>query len=77
LCKFRAIARNFCVIFGKDRLQSTDQSLGDLTVLTTIVIGTCVSVQGFFVRRQLNGLVTVRVDDRLYTGRPINGAVAA
>jgi hypothetical protein len=40
-------------------------------MLTTVLIGTCVSVQGHFVARLDNGLVMVRVDDKIYTGRPI------
>ncbi|MCU4652191.1 hypothetical protein N8I71_05080 [Roseibacterium sp. SDUM158016] len=39
-------------------------------MLTTIFLGTCVAVQGNFVERLANGFVTVRVGDRLYTGRP-------
>lgn len=46
-------------------------------MLTTILMGTCVSVQGLFVRRQANGLVTVRVGEQLFTGRPVSGTVAA
>jgi hypothetical protein len=46
-------------------------------VLTTIFFGTCVAVQGTFVERLANGLVTVRVGDSLYTGRPANPAFAA
>ena len=40
-------------------------------MLTTILIGSCVSVQGIFVKRLSNGMVTVRVDKLCYTGRPI------
>jgi hypothetical protein len=50
--------------------------LGDKTVLTTIVLGTCVSVQGLFVKRLANGMITVRVGERFYTGRPANVAAA-
>ncbi len=45
-------------------------SMGDMTVLTTVFIGTCVSIQGNFVRKLANGMVTVRVGDKLFTGRP-------
>ena len=51
--------------------------VGDTAVLTTIVLGTCVSVQGIFVKRLANGLVTVRVGEQFYTGRPVAPAVAA
>jgi hypothetical protein len=46
-------------------------------VLTTILMGTCVSVQGLFVRRLANGLVTVRVGEQLFTGRPVSATAAA
>jgi hypothetical protein len=50
--------------------------MGDLAVLTTIILGTCVSVQGNFVKRLANGLVSVRVGDTVYTGRPITASSA-
>ncbi len=40
-------------------------------MLRTIQIGTCVSVQGFFVRQLDDGRVVVRVDDKTYKGFPI------
>ena len=46
-------------------------------MLTTIIIGTCVSVQGNFVKRLANGLVSVRVGETTYVGRPVSGAIAA
>jgi hypothetical protein len=46
-------------------------------MLTTIILGTCVSVQGIFERRHDNGMLTVRVGERLYTGRPISRGPAA
>ncbi|MBY4894348.1 hypothetical protein KUL25_16445 [Rhodobacteraceae bacterium N5(2021)] len=46
-------------------------------MLTTVVIGTCVSIQGNFVKRLSNGLVTVRVGEQLFTGRPVSQAQAA
>ncbi len=45
--------------------------LGTLRMLRTIVIGSCVSVQGVFVRELANGLVEVRVGDRIFTGYPV------
>jgi hypothetical protein len=53
------------------------QSTGGQTVLTTILLGTCVAVQGTFVKKLANGYVTVRVGDQLYTGRPVSVEVAA
>jgi hypothetical protein len=43
-------------------------------VLVTIVLGSCVFIQGTFEQRLDNGMVTVRVGDRLFTGRPANAA---
>jgi hypothetical protein len=40
-------------------------------VLITIFLGSRVAVQGTFVARLANGLVTVRVGERLFTGRPV------
>lgn len=45
--------------------------MGDLNVLTTIIMGTCVSVQGTFVKNLENGFVVVRVGDQTYAGRPV------
>jgi hypothetical protein len=38
------------------------------------MMGSCVSVQGILETRHANGLLTVRVGDRRYTGRPITRA---
>jgi hypothetical protein len=46
-------------------------------VLTTIFLGTCVAVQGTFVKKLANGYVTVRVGEQFYTGRPVGVAAAA
>ncbi len=46
-------------------------------MLTTVIIGTCVSIQGNFVRRLANGLVTVSVGDQMFTGRPVTNLQAA
>jgi hypothetical protein len=40
-------------------------------MLRTIQIGSCMSVQGIFVGELADGRIVVRVDDRLYTGRPV------
>ena len=40
-------------------------------MLRTITLGSCVSVQGLFVRELPNGLVEVRVGDRIFTGYPV------
>jgi hypothetical protein len=48
-----------------------------MTVLTTILMGTCVAVQGTFVKKLSNGYVTVRVGEQFYTGRPVGVRSAA
>ena len=40
-------------------------------MLKTIILGSCVSVQGIFVRQLANGRVLVRVGKQLYAGIPI------
>lgn len=44
---------------------------GEFDVLRTITIGSCVSVQGTFVRALPGGMIAVKVDDTVYAGRPI------
>jgi hypothetical protein len=41
-------------------------------MLRTIEVGTCMSVQGVVIRELEDGRVVVRVNDRLYTGLPVN-----
>ena len=40
-------------------------------MLRTIILGSCVSVQGTFVRSLANGRILVRVGKRLYEGMPV------
>lgn len=40
-------------------------------MLRTITMGSCVSVQGAFVRKLDNGNVQVRVGERVFEGRPV------
>ncbi|MGZ9808987.1 hypothetical protein ACXN5S_00805 [Pseudoroseicyclus sp. H15] len=40
-------------------------------MLKTITLGSCVSVQGLLVKQLADGKMVVRVDDRLYEGRPV------
>lgn len=46
-------------------------------VLKTIIIGSCVSVQGILVKALDNGKVVVRVGDHTYEGRPVSSKAAA
>jgi hypothetical protein len=41
-------------------------------MLATVTIGSCVSIQGIFVKALENGLIRVKVDDRIYDGRPVS-----
>ena len=46
-------------------------------MLKTILLGSCVLVQGVFVRNLANGKITVRVGSRMYTGQPVGGKITA
>ena len=48
-----------------------------MTVLKTITVGTCVSIQGIFVRTQEDGKIVVRVGEKLFTGSPVGESAAA
>lgn len=41
-------------------------------MLRTITLGTCVSVQGVFVKDLADGRVAVKVDDTVYAGTPVS-----
>ncbi len=43
-------------------------------MLRTIILGTCVSVQGIFVRQLPDGRIAVRVGNRIYAGKPVKAA---
>lgn len=40
-------------------------------MLRTITIGSCVSVQGVVVAQLADGKITIRVDERDFTGYPV------
>ncbi|MEQ6249475.1 hypothetical protein ABMC89_11350 [Sulfitobacter sp. HNIBRBA3233] len=40
-------------------------------MLRTIAIGTCVSVQGIYVKDMPDGRIAVKVDDTVFAGRPV------
>jgi hypothetical protein len=42
-------------------------------MIRTIVIGSCVSVQGLFVRALDNGRIVVSVGNTLFEGLPVSG----
>ena len=44
-------------------------------MLRTIQIGTCVSVQGLVVQHLEDGLVVIRVGEKLYRGVPVTAGV--
>lgn len=41
-------------------------------MLRTIMVGSCVSVQGTFERQLDNGKILVRVGERVFAGRPVS-----
>ncbi len=43
-------------------------------MIRTIVIGSCVLVQGVFVRNAGNGQIAVRVGDKVFSGPPVSKA---
>lgn len=46
-------------------------------MLRTIVIGSCVSVQGVFVRNLSDGRIAVRDGERTFAGRPVSATSQA
>ncbi len=45
-------------------------------MLRTIALGSCVSVQGIFVKALKDGRISVRVDDRTFIGFPVGSQAA-
>lgn len=45
-------------------------------MLRTILVGTCVSVQGVLVKTLANGKIVVRVGNDTFAGRPVGAKVA-
>jgi hypothetical protein len=43
-------------------------------MLRTIILGSCVSVQGQFVRQLDDGRIVIQVGNRTYQGKPANAA---
>jgi hypothetical protein len=43
-------------------------------MLRTIVLGSAVSVQGTFVRELPDGRIVVKVDDTIFSGKPVGKA---
>lgn len=43
-------------------------------MLRTIILGSCVSVQGLLVKKLDNGKIVIRVGDRIYEGMPVTKA---
>ncbi len=40
-------------------------------MLRTISIGSCVSIQGLLVGEVAGGMIKIKVDDKIYIGRPV------
>lgn len=45
-------------------------------MLRTITVGSCVSVQGAFIKKLPNGNIQVRVGKRVFEGRPVEQVAA-
>ncbi len=63
--KLRIYSSNLCSIL------LTTAVCGRLPVIRTIIIGSCVSVQGIFVRSLQDGRIVIRADNREFSGFPI------
>ncbi len=37
----------------------------------TIIIGSCVAVQGLFLKSLANGIIAIKVGDRVFEGTPV------
>lgn len=42
-------------------------------MLRTVTVGSCVSIQGIFVKALEDGLICIRVGEKLFSGRPVTG----
>jgi len=48
-------------------------TLGGVGMLRTIIIGSCVSVQGLMEKTLPDGRISVRVGDSIFVGMPVSG----
>ncbi len=46
-------------------------------MLRTIMIGSCVSIQGTFIRKLEDGKIVIQVDGRTYVGRAVESRKSA
>ncbi|CUH51553.1 hypothetical protein SAMN04488037_101116 [Shimia marina] len=46
--------------------------MGIFDMLKTITVGSCVSIQGPVVKNLPDGRVSIRVGDKVYSGKPIS-----
>jgi hypothetical protein len=54
-----------------------ERLMGDWSMLRTITVGTCVSIQGIFVKTLADGKMVVRVGEKLFVGYPVSQVRAA
>jgi hypothetical protein len=50
---------------------------GETTMIRTISIGSCVSIQGLFVSQLADGKIVVKVDEKTFVGYPVAQARAS
>jgi hypothetical protein len=47
-------------------------SFGGMSMLRTITVGSCVSVQGLLVAQMSDGKIAVKVDEQTFIGYPVS-----
>ena len=74
--RYRDGYQQFWLFFSKNSydLCNVRCRFGGSSILRTIFIGTCVAIQGQFVRQLDNGNIVIRVGDQTYEGKPANKA---
>jgi hypothetical protein len=55
-----------------ETLRTHSVDWGEMIMLRTISLGTCVSVQGQLVSQLADGKIVVRVDGKTFVGYPVN-----
>lgn len=61
---------------GIPRYTDGEHDTGEGRMIRTIILGTCVSVQGVFVRALQDGRIVIRTDSREFSGFPVSSTAA-
>lgn len=51
--------------------------MGDWSMLRTIMVGSCVSIQGLVIKTLADGKMVVKVDEKFFVGHPVSKIRAA